>query len=53
MGEQLATGVRFEFCDDQNWGFVELTVGGGTIAGSYTSVDKDGNATPAADTFQL
>jgi hypothetical protein len=52
-GEQVAPGVTLEFGDDQNWGFVELTAGGGTITGSYTSVAKDGTATPAVDRFTL
>jgi hypothetical protein len=52
-GEQVADGLTFEFGDDQNWGFVELTIGDGTIAGSYTSVDASGNTTAGADTFTV
>jgi acid phosphatase type 7 len=50
-GHQVAADVTFEFGDDHNWGFVELTVGGGQISGSYTSVSKTGTATPAVDAF--
>lgn len=50
-GEQLTPEVTFEFGDDRGWGFLELTVDGRTINGSYTAVTKDGQATPGADTF--
>jgi hypothetical protein len=50
-GEQLGDGVVFEFGDDSNWGFLTLTVDGTKITGSYTSVAKDGTATPDADSF--
>jgi predicted MPP superfamily phosphohydrolase len=50
-GEQLTDEVTFEFGDDTNWGFLELTVTGQTITGSYTSVTKDGQASAGADGF--
>lgn len=49
--EQLTPDVTFEFGDDKGWGFLELTVAGTKITGSYTAVAKDGTATPGADTF--
>jgi hypothetical protein len=52
-GEEVVTGVTFEFGDDRHWGFVELTIGGGTIKGSYTSVDSNGTATAGLDPFTL
>ncbi|HWH11421.1 MAG TPA: metallophosphoesterase [Solirubrobacteraceae bacterium] len=51
VGEQLTDEVTFEFGDDANWGFLELTVAGQKITGIYTSVTKDGQATPGADRF--
>ncbi|MGH2719146.1 MAG: metallophosphoesterase family protein, partial [Actinomycetota bacterium] len=50
-GEELAPGVTFEYGDATNWGYLELTVKGSTIAGSYTAVTKTGAVTPGADTF--
>jgi hypothetical protein len=52
-GEEVATGVTLEFGDDRNWGFVELTIGGGTIKGSYTSVDASGTVAAGLDPFTL
>ncbi|HLJ08813.1 MAG TPA: metallophosphoesterase [Acidimicrobiia bacterium] len=50
-GEELSPGVTFEYGDDKNWGYLELTVQGSTISGSYTSVTKEGAATAGADTW--
>lgn len=50
-GMQVADDVVFEFGDAQHWGYLELTVEGQTITGSYTAVTKDGQTTPAADSF--
>lgn len=50
-GEELADGVTFEYGDDKNWGFLELTINGSSISGSYTAVTKDGAATAGADTW--
>jgi len=52
-GEQVTNDVAFEFGDDQGWGFLELTIDGPKITGSYTAVTKDGQATPNADTFTI
>lgn len=50
-GEELADGVVFEAGDDSHWGFLTLTVSDTTIKGEYTSVAKDGTATPRVDSF--
>lgn len=50
-GRQLPGGVAFEFGDDQNWGYLELTVQGNTISGAYNAVTATGQVTPKADTF--
>jgi hypothetical protein len=52
-GDQIAGDVRYEFGDDQHWGFLELTVAGHAIAGSYSAVTKDGQLTPALDRFTI
>jgi hypothetical protein len=52
-GEHVTPDVVFEFGDAKHWGFLELTITGQTITGSYTAVAKDGTATPAADTFTI
>jgi hypothetical protein len=50
---QVSNEVTFVFGDDKHWGFLELTIDGATIKGSYTAVDKAGGQTPGADTFTL
>ncbi len=52
-GQQVDNEVTFEFGDDKHWGFLELTADGKTIQGSYTAIDKAGQATPGADTFTI
>jgi hypothetical protein len=52
-GQQVVDGVTFEFGDDRNWGYLEVTVKGKQIAGSYNSVTKAGEVTADADTFTL
>jgi hypothetical protein len=52
-GMQVTDEVVFEFGDATHWGFLELTIQGRTIAGSYTAVTKDGQTTPHADTFTI
>jgi 3',5'-cyclic AMP phosphodiesterase CpdA len=57
-GMDLGNGVTFEFGDDAAYGFLTLTVAGGKLRGSYTSVKpgtmpdgSDAQISPAADTF--
>ena len=50
-GGDVAGDVVFEFGDDHHWGYLELTVEGGKISGSYTAVTKDGHVTAGVDTF--
>lgn len=52
-GMQVTDDVVLEFADAKHWGFLELTVEGQTITGSYTTVTKDGQTTPDADTFKI
>jgi hypothetical protein len=52
-GAQLTDEVVFEFGDDTRWGFLELTIEGHTISGSYTAVTKAGQVTPQVDTFTI
>jgi hypothetical protein len=52
-GTQLTNEVVFDFGDDKNWGFLELTIDGTNIAGSYTSVTRAGAATAGADKFRI
>lgn len=52
-GEHVTDDVVFEFGDAKHWGFLELTIDGQTIAGTYTAVAKDGQTTPNADTFTI
>jgi hypothetical protein len=52
-GMQVSNDVTFEFGDDKSWGFLELTLDGTTISGSYTAVTKAGDTTPGADTFTV
>jgi hypothetical protein len=51
LGMQVADGIVFEFGDDKHWGFLELTIDGMKISGSYTAVTKDGEVTAGVDTF--
>ncbi|HEY5187805.1 MAG TPA: metallophosphoesterase [Solirubrobacteraceae bacterium] len=57
-GEQLAPGVVFEFGDAKQYGFLKLTVDGGTISGEYVGAKpgtmpdgSDATVTAAVDTF--
>jgi hypothetical protein len=57
-GEAIADGVVFEFGDDSHYGFMKLTVSGGTISGEYVAVKpgtmpdgSDATITPSADSF--
>jgi hypothetical protein len=50
-GAEVAPGVTFEFGDDRNWGFLELTIDGKSIAGAYNAVTRDGQVTSKADAF--
>jgi hypothetical protein len=50
-GEQITSDVRFEFGDDTHWGYLELTVTGRAIHGSYAAVTKDRQVTTGVDTF--
>ena len=57
-GLDVGNGVTFEFGDASHYGFLSLTVGGGAISGSYTSVKpgtmpdgSDAQITAGADTF--
>jgi hypothetical protein len=56
-GEQIAPGVTFEFGDAAEFGFLKLTVDGGTISGEYFGVTPGATAnappqvTPGKDTF--
>ncbi|HVO54088.1 MAG TPA: metallophosphoesterase [Solirubrobacterales bacterium] len=59
-GEEIGGGVTFEYGDDGEYGFLELTVSDGRISGSYTGVKpgtmpdgSDMTATPGKDTFTL
>jgi hypothetical protein len=50
-GEELDTGVVFEFGDDANWGFLTLTSDGAKLTATYSHVAKDGTVTPHVDSF--
>jgi acid phosphatase type 7 len=57
-GDELSEGVVFEFGDASQYGFLKLTVSGGTISGEYIGVKPgtmpDGSnaqVSPAVDTF--
>jgi hypothetical protein len=57
-GENPAADVTFEFGDAKHYGYLKLTVGGGTISGEYVGVKpgtmpdgSDATITPALDTF--
>jgi hypothetical protein len=52
-GAQLTDEVVFEFGDDKNWGFLELTIDGRKISGAYTAVTRDGEVSAGADTFAI
>jgi acid phosphatase type 7 len=52
-GETITDDVTFEYGDDTNWGFLELTINQGTIDGAYTAVTKQGKTTARADTFTI
>jgi predicted MPP superfamily phosphohydrolase len=53
QGQQVASGVTFEFGDDQGWGYLELTINGKSISGTYNAVTKAGAVTSGADTFTV
>ena len=53
QGEEVAAGVTFEFGDDQNWGYLELTVDGKGISGAYNAVTKTGDVAARADSFTI
>lgn len=53
MGDQVADGVTFEFGDDKRWGYLELTVDGRSISGTYNAVAKTGEVTAKVDTFTI
>jgi hypothetical protein len=57
-GEELADGVTFEYGDDEEYGFLKLTVSNGKISGEYSGVKpgtmpdgSDAKVTAAKDTF--
>ncbi len=57
-GLAVSPGVTFEYGDDKRYGFLTLTVSGGTVSGSYTAVTpgtmpdgSDATVTPKADQF--
>jgi hypothetical protein len=52
-GLMAAAGVVFAAGDDQNWGFLTLTAGGGEISVIYTAVTRQGQTTPGADSFTV
>jgi hypothetical protein len=52
-GLQVSDDVVFEFGDATHWGFLELTIQGDAITGTYTAVTKDGQTTPSADAFTI
>jgi hypothetical protein len=52
-GQEVSSGVTFEFGDDQRWGYLELTIDGMAISGAYNAVTKTGEVTPNADTFTI
>lgn len=52
-GEKVSDDVTFDYGDDSHWGFLELTIGGGTIDAAYTAVTKAGETTARADTFSI
>lgn len=52
-GQEVSSGVTFEFGDDQGWGYLELTIDGMAISGAYNAVTKTGEVTPNADTFTI
>ena len=58
QGESVADGVVFDFGDPNHYGFIKLTVNGGTISGEYVAVTpgrmpdgSDATIAAAADTF--
>lgn len=50
-GQELASGVKFDFGDADEWGFLRLDIAEGKIAVTYNGVGKDGTVTPAKYTF--
>jgi acid phosphatase type 7 len=59
-GEEIESGVTFEYGEDRKYGFVRLTVSGGKISGEFTGVrpgtmpdGSDATVTPAEDTFTI
>jgi hypothetical protein len=50
-GEELAPGVKFEYGDASEWGFLRLDITDGKINGTYNGVAKDGTVTAAKHTF--
>lgn len=57
-GQELATGVVYDFGDDSHYGFLKFTVSGKSISGEYVGVKpgtmpdgSDAVITPAVDTF--
>jgi hypothetical protein len=52
-GQEVSSGVTFEFGDDRHWGYLELTIDGRSISGAYNAVTKTGDVTPKADTFTV
>ena len=57
-GQELATGVTFEFGDASRYGFLKLAVSGHTISGEYVGVKpgtmpdgSDAQITAQVDTF--
>lgn len=53
QGSQVGSGVTFEFGDDHDWGYLELTIDGRSISGAYNAVAKTGAVTPKSDTFTI
>lgn len=52
-GMDLGNGVTCDYADAAQWGFVQFTVKGGTVSGSYTKVPLSGTPTEGADVFSL
>jgi acid phosphatase type 7 len=52
-GEQVAEDVVYEAGQDKVFGFLRLAIGGGKIEGEYVGVSKEGQVTPALDTFTM
>ncbi len=44
--------VTLEYGDDKRWGYLTLTIDKNSISGTATAIDKEGNVTRDADTFE-